>query len=247
MTKFILPELEISPALNYPNFLESLNDDQLQIVEDLEKTYRQNQKSASFKARAVLKAYPWPKGYSTTQLDFATFDKDYAASVSGEVAFYYYIYDKCIPRWDRNPELNFMDRIYTFSKASKREHFEATHKWILKTPTGDIEAILAFDPASGSHDVLLPQPGERAPDFKLMFNYNGNTHVWGVEEKPCISVEGAIRKYSNNHKDLHGADKLMLALEADFGNYKAGYYLHNYKTGVTMQMIPVLNNIEENK
>lgn len=239
MTKFILPEIEFSPALNYPNFLESLDSDQLQIVDDLENTYRQDQFAAAFKAQNTLRAYPWPTGYSSSSLNFNTFDTDNETGVTGDIAFYYYIFDKCIPRGDRNPELNFMDRIFTFSQASKREHFEVASKWILKTPTGDVNATLAFDPGSGNHDVLLPKPGERAPDFKMTFVYNGSTYHWGVEEKPCISVKGAIKKYSNNHKDLHGADKLMLALEKSYGGYEAGFYLHNYKTGVTMQMIPV--------
>ena len=241
MTKFILPEIEISPATRYPGFLESLSKNQLKMVNDLESTYRHDQPAAAFKAQQTLAAYPWPAGCSATQLEFDTFDVDYERRVVGELAFYYYIFDKCIPRGDRNPELNFMERLMTFSKASKREHFEVNTDWILKTPTGDLPVSLAFDPGSGNHDVLLPRKGERAPDFKMTFVYNNHTYTWGVEEKPCFSVQGAIKYYdvgSKHNKDLHGADKLMLALEADYGDYKAGYYLLNYKKGITMQMIP---------
>jgi hypothetical protein len=249
MTKFVLSEIKTSPAVNYSNFLSSLDEVQLQIVDDLEKIYQPDsyraQESAAQIARELLNVYPWPNKYSSSRLDYATFDIDYSAGVTGDSAFYYYIFDKCIPRGKRNRDLNFMDRILTLSKASKREHFEVNTKWILKAPTGDINATLAFDPASGDHRVLLPKSGERAPDFKMMFIYNGIAHVWGVEEKPCLSVTSAIDYYSvgsEHHKDLHGTDKLMLALEKSSNGYEAGYYLHDYKTGITMRMIPAPQN-----
>ena len=216
------------PTVNY-NFLASLTDDQLKIVRDLEKTAGENEKTAQAIAQYVLARYSWPNALNSKFMNYSIFNQHYANGCSGDVAFYYYIFDKCIPRRKRNSNKFFMDRLATFSMASFRELWEETQVWTIN----GCKAILKPNKESSKKGVLLPDDGEFAADH--IIEYNGMTAE--VEEKPCLSVLGAIKKYMDP-KTRYYANYLMLFLERYDGTYSPGFYLHNYTTNKTFPMIP---------
>jgi hypothetical protein len=236
MTTFITEtDTLINQLLYYPNvtfsFLKSLTLDQLLIIQDIEVNSK-DEIDAQRKAQKLLKVYPWPNGLSAEAMDYDLFMKHYAESCSGDTAFYYYIFDKCIPRRGRNINKFFMDRLATFAKASYRELWEEDQKWTIN----GVEVILEPNKAASKKRALLPQTGEFAADHIMRFVHDGKCYVTEVEEKPCLSIDGAIEKY-RDPKTRYNANYLMLYLEKASGSYHSGFYIHNYAKGQTSEML----------
>lgn len=230
-TEFFINQLISFPNVNL-NFLKSLTLDQLQMIQDIE-MYSKNAADAQRKAQLILKNFPWPEGLSIEAMDYEIFTKHYAEGCSGDTAFYYYIFDKCILRRGRNKNKFFMDRLATFAKASFRELWEESQVWTIN------ETVVTLEPnkASSKKAALLPQDGEFAADHLIKFTIDGKCFTAEVEEKPCLSVLGAIETY-RDPKTRYCANYLMLYLENANADYPAGFYIHNYEKNKTSQMIP---------
>lgn len=218
-------------------FLTSLTLDQLLIVKDLELGKpSENEELAASIAQHILKNSTWPAGLSNEQMDYAVFNKHYKdkSSWRGDVAFYYYIFDKCIPRRNRNISKMFMDRLATFAKASFRELWEESVNWTIT----QFHVKLQPNKASSKKQALLPQSGEWAADH-IMEIIENNVKIFAApaEEKPCLSVLGAIKKYEDPQL-RYNANYLMLYLEKHDGTYVPGFYMHDYKHNKTHVMIP---------
>jgi hypothetical protein len=232
-SELLINELKQYSSVNY-SFLSTLTLDQLRMVKDLEVTCSKNEAQAAAKARALLKNYPWPAGLSCEAMNYDLFTEHFAKGVSGETAFYYYVFDKCIERRHRNVNKLFMNRLATFAKASFRELWEESQQWTIN----DTQVTLEPNKESSKKAALLPQAGEYAADHIVVYvRPDGTKTVAEVEEKPCFSVSGAIEKY-RDPKTRYGAAYLMMYLANSDGTYKAGFYIHNYITGLTSEMIP---------
>jgi hypothetical protein len=225
--ELLINELQSYPAVN-KSFLKTLTTDQLLIVKDLEITCSKNETLAANKARALLKAYPWPTELSSETMDYTLFSKHFEEGVEGDIAFYYYVFDKCIERRNRNQNKFFMKRLATFARASFRELWEESQKWTINNTVVN----LVPNDASSKKDALLPCHGENAADHIIKYSIDGKTFLAEVEEKPCFSINGAIEKYSNP-KTRYYADYLMMYLEST-----NKFYIHNYRTSQTYEMIP---------
>lgn len=225
----------INQLFYYPNvsfsFLKSLTLDQLLMIQDIEINSK-DEIDAQKKAQRLLKNYPWPEGLSPEAMDYDLFMKHYAEGCSGDTAFYYYIFDKCIPRRGRNINKFFMDRLATFAKASYRELWEEDQNWTIN----GVKATLAPNKAASKKRALLPQTGEFAADHIIRFVHDGKCYVAEVEEKPCLSINKAIETYKEPKK-RYNANYLMLYLEKANDGYKSGFYIHNYATGRTSEML----------
>jgi hypothetical protein len=223
----LINELKHYPSIN-SYFLSTLTLDQLLIVKDLESTCSANETAAANKARALLKHYPWPAGLSSEAMDYELFNKHFADGVNGEIAFYYYVFDKCIERRNRNQNKFFMTRLATFAKASYRELWEESQRWVINNTV----VSLLPNGASSKKAALLPYHGKNAADHVISVTVDGNTFFADVEEKPCFSVSGAIEKY-RDPKTRYDADYLMMYLES-----ANRFYIHNYRTDKTNEMTP---------
>lgn len=223
----LINELKHYPSIN-SYFLSTLTLDQLLIVKDLESTCSANETAAANKARALLKHYPWPAGLSSKAMDYELFNKHFAEGVNGEIAFYYYVFDKCIERRGRNQNKLFMNRLATFSKASFRELWEESQKWVIN----GTKVTLEPNSNSSNKAALLPYHGKNAADHIIKYVVDGKTFTAEVEEKPCLNVNSAIEMYSDPKK-RYGANYLMLYLGST-----DEFYIHNYTTGQTSEMIP---------
>ena len=225
-------EILIDKLCHFPNvsvsFLKTLTFEQLRIIEDLEIACV-DENIAAAKARIVLKNYSWPKGLSSEAMNYALFTKHYAEGCIGDTAFYYYIFDKCIPRRGRNKNKFFMDRLATFAKASFRELWEESQSWTINGQKVTLEP----NKESSKKAALLPKSGEYAADHIIKYiNEDGHCIIAEAEEKPCFSVSGAIETYKDP-KTRYDANYLMLHLE---GTNK--FYIHNYRANKTSEMIP---------
>ena len=232
-TEAIIESLKNLPNINMA-FLTTLTLDQLCMVQDIELQSAGNENIMHNKAKLILDNFPWPAGLSKEAMDYQLFEQHYIEGVSGDIAFYYYIFDRCIPRRGRNKNKFFMDRLATFAKASFRELWEESQTWTVQ----DNEVILEPNKASSKKAALLPKEGEFAADhiMKVVDN-KGQVHTAEVEEKPCLSITGAIEKYKDPVK-RYNAKYLMLYLERTSGEYPAGFYIHNYERNLTSVMIP---------
>jgi hypothetical protein len=228
----IISQLSHFTNINKITFLKSLTFDQLQIVQDLELNSK-NELVAQSKAQALLKTYPWPCELSSEAMDYRLFAQHYAEGCSGDIAFYYYVFDKCIPRRGRNKNKFFMDRLATFAKASFRELWEESQKWTIN----GVEVRLSPNKASSKKAALLPQTGEYAADHIIQFVQDGKCYTAEVEEKPCLSVADAIDTYKDP-KTRYNANYLMLYLGHFDGVYEPGFYIHNYTKNKTSKMLP---------
>ena len=216
--------------LRYPAptaaLLNSVTYDQLQTIKELEELActKQGQKKAAVKARKILNETVWPNNLSKTEMDYEIFRKHFLSGVSGDIAFYYYIFDKCIPRGDRNASLSFMKRLATFAKASFRELWEEEQVWTIK----DLVFSLEPNKQSSKKRALLPQRGEFAPDHKV-----ANREDF-IEEKPwhTTDIQQAFDKWGNP-ESCYNAKYLMVYCEAN-----NNFYLYDWKNKHFWQMIP---------
>lgn len=213
------------------NLLDSITLDQLLTVKNLEELASINETQSSIRAQDILKNTKWPQGLSATEMDYDLFYKHFTAGVSGDVAFYYYIFDKCIPRGSRNKTANYMLRLATFAKASFRELWEENQTW----KCGDLIFKLAPNKQSSKKKALLPQRGEFAPDHQVVLE--GRSDKIYIEEKPwhTTDVIAAFDKWGDA-KSCYGAKYLMVYCEA---NNK--FYLYDWGKKSYWEMTPAIS------
>jgi hypothetical protein len=208
--------------------LDSITLDQLLTVKKLEELAVIDETQASISAQDTLKTTKWPQGLSATEMDYDLFYKHFIAGVSGDVAFYYYIFDKCIPRRSRNKTANYMLRLATFAKASFRELWEEDQTW----NCGGLVFKLAPNKQSSKKKALLPKSGEFAPDHQVVLE--GRPDKIYIEEKPwhTTDVAAAFDKWGDA-KSCYGAKYLMVYCEA---NNK--FYLYDWRKKSYWEMTP---------
>lgn len=203
--------------------LESISEEQLNLVKFLEEL---DEKSAEKEAKKILNNTVWPKGLSGREMDYDRFKQDLARGVAGDVAFYYYIIDKSIPRRGRNLTAPFMLRLATFAKASFRELWEETRTWTFKGTK--ITFKLEPNKLSSKKNALLPQSGEFAPDHQIA------GYIDLVEEKPwpLEDPQGAFDKWGNA-KACYDAKYLMVFCEPS-----KCFYLYDWQADHIWEIIP---------
>lgn len=231
----LVQELRRFAATNYANFLDSLSVKQLLVVKDLEYLcVNSSEQAAALQARQLLQSEKWPSDLKASGMDYSTFIIDFEKGCKGIRAFYYYIFDKCIERRNRNVGKNFMNRLATFAKASIRETWITTRSWQINQ---DIVKI-SFNPNSGNHNVLLPDKGQFAPDFIFtVIDAEGKSHSVYVEEKPMYlgsTVMSTVAYYAKKPRQLYGTSRLMLSLPE-----RNLFHLHNYERNSTYIMTPL--------
>ena len=213
--------------LKYPattaELLDSISEEQLGVVKFLEEL---DENSASTEAIRILKTTNWPEGLSGSEMNYNRFNQDLAQGVSGDVAFYYYIFDKSIPRRGRNLTASFMIRLATFAKASFRELWEETRTWTFEGTTQTFK--LAPNKLSSKKNALLPQSGEFAADHQVV------DYTDLVEEKPwpLKKPDGAFKKWGNA-KSCYNAKYLMVFCEPS-----KCFYLYDWQVGQAWKIIP---------
>jgi hypothetical protein len=213
------------------DLLDSITPDQLLIVQELEELSSTNEAESSAYAQYILKNTKWPQGLSSAEMDYDLFYKHFTTGVSGDVAFYYYIFDKCIPRGARNKTVNYMLRLATFAKASFRELWEEDQTW----KCGDLIFKLAPNKQSSKKKALLPKRGEFAADHRVVIE--GRSDPIYVEEKPWpnTDVEAAFKKWGNA-QSCYGAKYLMVYCEA---NNK--FYLYDREKNFYWEIKPAVD------